>query len=173
MIINKFLIAVLILFTIPIAAQNSQVNWGTFSNGFEVSNSTDLITISITGQSFSGISTNSNSQIISGFLGASDYIITDIQDKQRIIPTVYNLYQNYPNPFNPSTTIKYSIPQLSFVTLKIYDILGREVTSLVNEEQAVGVYKIQFNSNKLSSGVYFYRITANSFVDTKKFIILK
>ena len=100
--------------------------------------------------------------------------VTGIEDSQnKNIPEKFTLYQNYPNPFNPATTIKYSIPKASFVTLKVYDILGREINTLVNKEQKVGVYKIQFNSNKLSSGVYFYKITAGNFVNTKKFIILK
>jgi len=83
------------------------------------------------------------------------------------------LYQNYPNPFNPSTKIKYSIPHSSFVTLKIYDILGKEVATLVNEEKSVGNYEINFNAKNLSSGVYFYRMQAGSFTDTKKFILLR
>ena len=91
----------------------------------------------------------------------------------------FSLMQNYPNPFNPTTTIKYSIPRASFVTLKIYDILGREVSTLVNKEQSAGIYKVQFSakngtdSDNFSSGIYFYRITAGNFVSTKKFILLK
>jgi photosystem II stability/assembly factor-like uncharacterized protein len=85
----------------------------------------------------------------------------------------FKLSQNYPNPFNPTTTIEYSIPQSAFVTLKVYDVLGREVTSLVNREQRGGVYEVQLNGNNLSSGVYLYRITAGKFVDTKRLMILK
>ncbi|MCL5029389.1 MAG: GDSL-type esterase/lipase family protein [Bacteroidetes bacterium] len=85
----------------------------------------------------------------------------------------YRLYQNFPNPFNPSTTIEYSIPKLSHVTLKIYDTLGNEVKTLVNEEKLPGDYKITFDGSKLASGVYFSRIVANDFVKTKKIILLK
>jgi photosystem II stability/assembly factor-like uncharacterized protein len=85
----------------------------------------------------------------------------------------FKLSQNYPNPFNPSTTIEYSIPQSAFVTLKVYDVLGREVTSLVNRDQQEGEYEVQLNGSNLASGMYFYRITAGKFVDTKRLILLK
>ena len=81
--------------------------------------------------------------------------------------------QNYPNPFNPVTTISYYLPQEEFVILKVYDILGREVATLVNEEKHAGNYKVVFNGNNLSSGVYFYRLQAGSFVSTKKIILMK
>ncbi|MHB1688059.1 MAG: T9SS type A sorting domain-containing protein [Ignavibacteriaceae bacterium] len=81
--------------------------------------------------------------------------------------------QNYPNPFNPATTISYSIPVRNFVTLKVYDLFGKEVATLVNEEKNAGNYKIEFNGNKLSSGVYFYRIQTGNFAETKKLILLK
>ena len=82
------------------------------------------------------------------------------------------MIQNYPNPFNPATTIKYSIPELSFVTLKIYDVLGNEIVNLVNEEKSTGNYEIELNGNELPSGIYFYKIQAGSFVETKKMVLL-
>jgi len=90
-----------------------------------------------------------------------------------IIPCEYLLSQNYPNPFNPTTTIKYSIPELSFVTIKIYDVLGSEVATLVNEEKSEGSYELNWNAVNLPSGVYFYRIQAGNFIDTKKMILLR
>ena len=89
------------------------------------------------------------------------------------LPSGFRLEQNYPNPFNPSTIITYSIPRGSFVTLKIYDILGNEIATLVNEEEPAGNYKINFNGNRLSSGVYFYRIQAGDLIATKKLILIK
>ncbi len=83
------------------------------------------------------------------------------------------LYQNYPNPFNPKTTILYSIPKESLVTIKVYDVLGREIETLVNERKPRGNYSIDFNSSKLPSGIYFYRLTAGSYTSTKKMVILK
>ena len=88
-------------------------------------------------------------------------------------PTEYALSQNYPNPFNPTTTIKYSIPKLSFVTIKIYDVLGSEVATLVNEEKPAGTYELTWNAANLPSGVYFYQLKAGSFVETKKMILMK
>ena len=88
-------------------------------------------------------------------------------------PVGFGLEQNYPNPFNPSTTIEFSIPQQSFVTLKVYDLLGREVASLVNEELKAGSYKTEFNGINLTSGLYFYRLKTNGFTQTKKFILMK
>jgi len=85
----------------------------------------------------------------------------------------YTLYQNYPNPFNPVTTINYTIAAKDFVTIKVFDFLGKEVATLVNEEKPAGSYSVNFNGNKLSSGVYFYRMHAGSFVETKKLILLK
>jgi hypothetical protein len=89
------------------------------------------------------------------------------------IPTEFSLLQNYPNPFNPRTTIKYSIPQKSFVSITVYDILGKEVSKLVNEEKQAGSYEVQFDGSRLSSGVYFYRLHAGSFFKTKKLVLLK
>ncbi len=89
------------------------------------------------------------------------------------LPKTYALYQNYPNPFNPTTILKYSIPKSSFVTIKVYDIIGREVAALVNEEKPAGNYFITFNASNLASGIYFYRMQAGNFVDTKKLLLLK
>ena len=89
------------------------------------------------------------------------------------IPITYELSNNFPNPFNPSTTIRYQIPQDGIVTLKIYDILGSEVATLVNEEKLAGKYEVNFNASSLASGVYIYKIQAGSFINSKKMILLK
>ncbi len=88
-------------------------------------------------------------------------------------PSDFYLSQNYPNPFNPVTNVKYSIPQSSFVSIKIYDILGNEVATLVNEEKPAGEYEIKFNGNNLSSGVYFYRLETNEFQKTLSMVLMK
>jgi len=88
-------------------------------------------------------------------------------------PTNFELSQNYPNPFNPVTTIKYSIPDPEFVTLKVYDSLGQEVTLLVNETKQAGNYEVEFNASSLSSGIYIYKITAGKFSGIKKLMVLK
>ena len=89
------------------------------------------------------------------------------------IPASFSLAQNYPNPFNPVTTIKYSIAQNNPVTLKVFDILGREVVTLVNEEKPAGNYEVEFNASGFASGIYFYSIKAGGFVETKKMILIK
>lgn len=101
--------------------------------------------------------------------------VTEVEDETGFIPTEYQLEQNYPNPFNPETIIKYNITQESFVKLKVFNALGSEVSILVNENQVAGKHKIHFNTKLLSmsSGVYFYRIEAGNFTDTKKMIFLK
>jgi hypothetical protein len=94
-------------------------------------------------------------------------------DKEELIPSKFYLSQNYPNPFNPSTVIKYQLPISSQVTLKVYDVLGDEVATLVDEERPAGSYEIKFNASKLSSGIYFYIINAGSFHQTRKMILMK
>jgi hypothetical protein len=89
------------------------------------------------------------------------------------IPALFSLDQNYPNPFNPTTKISYQLPQNGFVSLKVYNAIGKEVASLVNEEKSAGRYEVNFNAEGLSSGLYFYSIQAGSFQETKKMILLK
>jgi hypothetical protein len=89
------------------------------------------------------------------------------------LPTRFNLAQNYPNPFNPATTISYAIPANNFVTLRVYNILGQEVATLVNEKQAAGQYKVSFDASRLSSGMYLYRLDAGKYSFTKKMLLLK
>ncbi len=89
------------------------------------------------------------------------------------IPGEFKLENNYPNPFNPETTIKYQLPKAAFVTIKLYDITGREVAQLVNQRHEAGYYDYQFNASFLSSGVYFYRIEAGQFTDVKRMLLIK
>jgi photosystem II stability/assembly factor-like uncharacterized protein len=104
--------------------------------------------------------------------------ITGFRDMCDLIIDEFILHQNYPNPFNPVTTIRFAIPQNARgerqeVTLKVFDILGREVSTLVNEEKAAGTYEVMFNGNKFASGVYFYQLIAGEFIQTKKMLLLK
>ncbi|MBI1939411.1 MAG: T9SS type A sorting domain-containing protein [Ignavibacteriales bacterium] len=103
---------------------------------------------------------------------------TDVDDIVELIPSSFSLEQNYPNPFNPSTIISYSIPTPTNVQIKIYDVLGREIRSLINEEKAAGKYNLAWDSRdnygrKVSSGVYFYTITAGNFAQTRKMVLTK
>jgi hypothetical protein len=83
------------------------------------------------------------------------------------------LHQNYPNPFNPSTVISWQLPVSSHIQLKVFDILGREVATIVNKNQKPGNYKFEYDGSKLSSGVYYYQIKSDKFIETKKMVILK
>jgi hypothetical protein len=98
-------------------------------------------------------------------------------DNRGNIPADYVLCQNYPNPFNPSTSIQYTIGSNQFVSLKVYDVLGNEVVTLINEEKPAGNYEVNFSAtggaSQLSSGIYFYQLRAGSFLETKKMILLK
>ncbi len=105
---------------------------------------------------------------ISNLTPSTFNIIADI-----IAPKTYDLSQNYPNPFNPVTTIKYQIPKDGLVKLIIYDLLGREVKTLVNEIKTAGYYDIKFDASSLSSGIYFYKMVAGDFVSIKKLVVLK
>jgi hypothetical protein len=89
------------------------------------------------------------------------------------IPTEYLLYQNFPNPFNPITTIKYDIVEIQDVEVTVYDVIGRKITTLVNEQQQPGKYEVKWDATNVSSGIYFYQLKTNDYVDTKKMILLK
>ena len=91
----------------------------------------------------------------------------------RTIPEKFVLHQNYPNPFNPTTTIDYQIPNSGLVILKVYDLLGKEVATVVNEIKNVGKHTVTFNASSLPSGTYFYRIEVGDYMDVKKMILLK
>jgi len=99
--------------------------------------------------------------------------ILQVENRAVNIPIHFSLLQNYPNPFNPTTDINYSIPKSGFVKIKVYDLLGREVTTLVNEFKPAGNYHVQFNAGKLVSGVYFYRMESGEYSQTKKLLLLK
>jgi len=105
------------------------------------------------------------------WIGNTDVIATDIEAEE--MPVAYSLDQNYPNPFNPATQIKYSLLTAGNVSLKVYDVLGREVADLVNKHQDAGFYTVNFNASSLSSGIYFYRIESGSFVSVKKMMLVK
>lgn len=99
-------------------------------------------------------------------------VVTGVNERMPV-PLAYSLEQNYPNPFNPVTAISYQLPVVSHVTLKVYDVLGREVKTLVNEVKRIGSYEVRFDASGLSSGVYFYRIAAGNFTKTMKLMVLK
>ena len=105
--------------------------------------------------------------------GSINYSITNVEDNDKVIPENFSLSQNYPNPFNPNTKISWQSPVSGHQTLKVYDVLGNEVATLVNEYKPAGIYNVQFTMNNLASGIYFYRLQAGSFIQTKKMLLIK
>ena len=96
----------------------------------------------------------------------------DLENK-RLQPADFALYQNYPNPFNPTTNFRFRIADFGFISLKVYDVLGNEVETLVNEEKPAGEYELEFFASELSSGIYFYKLSSRGFSETKKMILMK
>ena len=95
------------------------------------------------------------------------------EDLIGLTPETFQLYSNYPNPFNPSTKIRYAIAKTEYTTLKVYSILGQEITTLINEEKAPGIYEVNFDGLNLTSGTYLYKLQAGNYTETKKMILLK
>jgi hypothetical protein len=134
--------------------------WSIIASDFDMDGRTDI-----------AITSTSDSLFILYNLGGGT---VGIQNQQIIeIPTAFSLAQNFPNPFNPTTTIKFSIPEARIVSLKIYNILGEEVKTLVDEYKEIGNHTVRFEANNLASGIYFYSLQAGSFVETKKMILIK
>jgi len=114
-----------------------------------------------------------STKILNSTIESAQFIYTPSYVDHHNSVNTYSLFQNYPNPFNPSTFIRYHIPELSYVSVNIYDLLGNEVSSLVNKIEPAGDYEVIFNANGLSSGIYFYRIIAGNFIETKRMLLLK
>jgi hypothetical protein len=122
---------------------------------------------------YTNVKVGQNITISDIFGDATHKSTTGVKKSDNLVPMKYSLEQNYPNPFNPSTVIKYSIPKAQVVTLKIFNVLGQEVATLINKQQIAGNYEVSFNASKLSSGVYIYQLNAGSFSYSKKMMLLK
>jgi len=173
-----------------LAASGNNVFAGTYLTGFYVSNNNGTNWVQ-RNEGFTPNTVVSDLCILNNFIFAGTggigavgvyrrplgELITGIQPVSNEIPNKYSLSQNYPNPFNPSTVIRFSVPNDKLTTnnvqLIVYDVMGREVQTLVNESLRQGTYETTFDGSKLTSGVYFYRLTAGEFTDTKKLILLK
>lgn len=147
--------------------------------GSTTTNSSGVFTFEITDPSVESVSvTASQFNFISGKTSAFTILdlLTDIEDEKQI-PTEFSLAQNYPNPFNPNTKIRFSIPNvetgLALTVLKVYDVLGNEVATLVDEYKAAGNYEVDFNAEQLSTGIYFYKLTVGDFTSVKKMTFIK
>lgn len=169
----------LILSTTFLQSQNNKVTWSSFNMGFAEVASYNLKIKSVAGQVFISSVKHENTQIISGFLADTLFrsMVVGVEQGDEL-PSEFLLRQNYPNPFNPNTTIHFELPIATNVILKVYNILGQEVATLVDENKAAGKYDVQFDGSQLSSGVYFYRLTAGehsspNFISIKKLILIK
>jgi ligand-binding sensor domain-containing protein len=143
-------------------SKNNGANWFPINSGL---NNLDVRSLIL----------NSQDELIAGTESGGVYrslVPSDIKNEQTA-PNVFSLFQNYPNPFNPQTKISWQSPVASHQTLKVYDVLGNEVASLINEFKNPGSYEVDFNASKFSSGIYFYQLKAGDFVETKKMILMK
>ena len=168
--------SVVILFVLLISTAFSQyqISSSVIGSGGNKTSNANYILNSTLGEPFIGKSVSAANQHQIGFWYVyQQQTLTAVEDDQTIIPTVFKLEQNYPNPFNPSTKIKFAVPEKSNVVIKIYDILGSEIVTLVNEEMDAGWYQRSFNANGISSGVYLFRMEAGNYVNTKKMILLR
>jgi hypothetical protein len=168
------LLVALILFSSALFAQTSRVGWWALDGGFAAPGSSSTMVKSAVGQVFAGRSAGTSSIVNTGFLADTLFrsVITGIQPEAGTVPREFLLHQNYPNPFNPATTIRYELPHAAHVVLTIYNILGQEVVTLVNEEKPAGVYNVRFEAGGLASGMYAYRLRAGDFVETRKLVLL-
>jgi len=124
-------------------------------------------TLYVTGYNAWGVTDTTRSKLLS--LGS----ITSVENNQSSILKKFYLQQNYPNPFNPSTDISFNLPSKSFVSLKVFDLIGRDVATIVSEELSAGNHTKQWNAENYPSGVYFYRLQAGTFTETKKLVLLR
>jgi hypothetical protein len=182
-------ITIVSVYTCPeiVLAQNSAIRWSSFNSGSGASSQSTTNIISSTGQLLVGASQQNNSRVESGFLSA--YLVGDLivgVEEQIELPSTFSLSQNFPNPFNPSTTIQYELAGYRRVELRIFNMLGQEVVTLVNEEQNSGRYTIEWNGRnkagiQVPSGIYIYRLQAYdvlsdglaAYSETRKAILLK
>jgi len=167
------LILVLLIFALNnLVVYSQSVQWSTFSTGGNVSTVSTTQLVSTIGEQFVGLSQNANTVIESGFLVHGAFGTTNI-DEEKQLPQKFSLSQNYPNPFNPTTTIKFELPKQSLVKLELFNVLGQCVAILVDEIRPAGHYSEQFNASNITSGVYFYRLQAEAFKETRKLILLR
>jgi hypothetical protein len=169
------IIAAVAFLLLPISspAQTNTIPWSLSGVGYEVSSSSTTIVKSLVGQRFVGTLQGTSNMIESGFLADTLFRTLTSVAVHEGVPKEFMLEQNYPNPFNPSTTIQYALPARSHVNLSLFNTLGQQVAELVNEELEAGYHEVSFDAKNLPSGVYFYRIQAGTFVETKRLLLLR
>jgi len=154
--------------------QTYTISWSSFSGGSEVSTSRDRRAFSVAGESFVGRIESPPLVVQSGFL-ANPLVrgpVVSVGEGEEL-PLAYSLSQNYPNPFNPTTHFGFQIAEFGLVTLKVYNILGQEVVTLLDEERPAGRYTVTWKAEGLASGVYFYLLRTTGFAQTRKLVLLR
>jgi hypothetical protein len=168
------LVCCILLLGFAAHAQNSQVSWWGMDMGGGTCGGQNTMLSAVVGDRWIGYTSQGNTAVMGGFMlnpAIWQTVVSMAEHAQ--IPEAYALYQNYPNPFNPSTTIRFDIPATSMVRLSVFDLLGREVAVLVNEKRNAGVFETKFLNGGVSSGVYFFRLQAGDYAQTRKMILIK
>jgi hypothetical protein len=122
---------------------------------------------------YNAMLTDAQRLAIEQYLNVKYNVVTGVKEQQGNLPEKFVLDQNYPNPFNPATTFSFTLPSQSFVSLKVFDALGREVATLASEEMSAGSHSMRWDASKVPSGVYYYRLQAGTFIETKQAVLLK
>ena len=167
------LILVLLLTVTCRLTYSQEIEWSVFSSGFARSAVASASVISSVGEPLVGFSATGTTSIHSGSLSRGFVLVTGLTVSNALLPREFSLHQNYPNPFNPSTTIRFDLPIATYVTIRIYDIRGRQMSTVVDEEKPAGVHQVAVSLPSLSSGMYLYRILAGDYVKTMKLVLLK
>ncbi len=170
---NGLLIALFVTASGNLATAQIRLAYGVFGTGGGMLSNSAYAAAGTIGQTVIGRSAGTTFAASAGFWGDGGVILSVEDPGTTEIPAEYALRQNYPNPFNPSTTVKYELPKASQVNLSVCDMLGREVTTLVDEREEAGAHEVRFDASGLSSGVYFCRLKAGDFVQTRKLLLLR
>lgn len=161
-------------FSMQTAIAQTQITHQIISNGGATMSNGSYSLTGTVGQPAIGFGSSADHTLSGGFWAQAGVVVTSVEEiQQNALPETFRLDQNYPNPFNPTTTIQFAVAQRSHVSLKLFDLLGRQVAALVEEEMTAGEYKLQFEAAHLPSGIYFYILKADHFVASKKLTLLK
>jgi hypothetical protein len=166
-------IILLVIFSTFVSNAQYVIPSSVLANGGGMMSSANYTTNGTIGQMITGPSAGSSYKQGAGFWYTKQDVVTGIEQVHDLVPLDFRLFQNYPNPFNPATIIRFSIPEVSQVSLRVYDILGNLVADLFNGETAPGYYQAAFNAANLASGVYFYRLESSGKVQVMKMTLLK
>ena len=175
--LNSFLVALDVLFLFSFSPGESEAQYkipgSVFGEGCAAIADGSYKMAGTVGQSIIGNVSDASDLNGIGFWYLEECLLTGVMSPRDDLPSEYRLAQNYPNPFNPTTTIKYDLPKAGRVTLKIYDILGNEVATIMDGYRTPGSYSISFNASKLASGLYLYRLVAGDYSSVRKMMLVK